>query len=147
MNRTLTERVQNISDISILNPAGELGSDEGNRLLMHIACLLRKERVKIVLNLQKVSHIHLTTLSGLVAMMAMSSALSSLSGRDPFEGGWTEGGIKLANLSAYTRSLLKIAGVDRHFETYDSVAEAVLSFTESPMMAMTESKPSAAWMH
>lgn len=106
--------VQQVDDVSILGPAGELDSYEGRLLLEKISNLIRYEWSKIVIDLKEVNHIHFRFLSDLLAVSTVSSLLS--------------GGIKLANLNAYTREILRLAGVDHYFETYDSVAEAVLSF-------------------
>lgn len=100
-----------VEDISIIGPAGELDPFEGKLLLEKIANLVRHEWSKIILDLREVSHIHFQFLSDL---LAASSLLS--------------GEIKLANLNSYTKEILRLAGADRYFETYDSVAEAILSF-------------------
>lgn len=103
-----------MADISILNPAGELDPHEGRMILQQIANLMKFERSKIVLDLGEVDHIHFRFLSELETAVLASSL--------------REGGIKLANLNPYTMEILKVTGADRYLETYDSVAEAILSF-------------------
>ncbi len=104
-------------DVSILNPMGELGRFEGGQLLHKITQLVERQWVKIVLDLGDVEHIHYRILPELL-QVAVLSRLSN-------------GGIKLAQVNAYHQRLLEVAGVHDKFETYDSVAEAILSFDVS----------------
>lgn len=103
-----------VADISVLGPAGELDRSEGGVLLERIVGLLQRDWRKIVLDLGEVHHVHFGFLTDLSTLAQLSSAVS--------------GGIKLANLNRETSELLKITGVDRTLEAYDSVAEAILSF-------------------
>lgn len=109
-----------VDDIGVVEPSGEIDPYEGRQILAQIANLLKYEWRKIVLDLREVHHIHYRFLSELSTLAVLSSFFS--------------GGIKLANLSADLRGILRIVGADRHFETYDSVEEAILSF-ESSMTA------------
>lgn len=103
-----------VHDISIIGPAGELDPLEGRFLLEKIRGLIEANWAKIVLDLGEVSHIHYRFLADLLRLQRRSPTGS--------------GGIKLANPTPYTREILKVTGADRFFETYDSVAEAILSF-------------------
>jgi anti-anti-sigma factor len=114
--------LQQVADISIFGPAGELDSHDGGILIRKIEELFRREWSKIVLDLRDVEHIHFRFLGDLVSLAKSSSVLS--------------GGIKLANLSPYTREILRLAGVGDFLETYDSVAEAILSFPSRPPCEM-----------
>lgn len=109
--------LRNADNISILGLTGELDPYEGREMMKRIGNLIRYKWTQIVLDLQEVNHIHFRVFSELLA----ASTACSLSTGD-------SGGIKLANLSPYLREIMKITGVDDRFETYDSVAEAVLSF-------------------
>ena len=106
------------SNISIVEPSGEVGRFEGQLLLKNILNLIQHRWKKIVLDLGEVEHIHYRVLAELGTVLSESDG--------------QVGTVKLANLNSYHRELLKVAGVDHFFETYDSVAEAVLSF-ESPL--------------
>lgn len=112
---------QKVDDISVMGLAGELDGDRGSLLLKEIENLIRFEWNKIVLDLRKVEHIHLRFLRDLL-FLAFRAKTSTLG----------PGAIKLANVSSYAKKILMISGVDRFFETYDSVAEAVLSFDDYP---------------
>lgn len=106
-----------VADVSVLNPQGEIDSQEGKLLLQRIGTLLRNEWKKIVLDFGHVEHIHYRVFSELTEAALISSLQA--------------GSIKIANLNSYTKQILKFAGVDHFFETYDSVADAVLSFSEN----------------
>lgn len=103
-----------VDDISIFHPEGELDTVEGGDLVEKIRQFLRCDWSKIVLDLTEVSHIHYRVLGDLLRLAVASST--------------RDGGIKLANVTPYNRDILRITGVERSFETYDSVAEAILSF-------------------
>lgn len=109
--------LQQIDDVSVMEPEGELNGQEAEVVLAKIGELIRRQDIKIVLDLRDVEHIHFRFLGDLLPLARASSCLS--------------GGIKLANVSPYADKILKIAGVDRFFETYESVADAVLSFENS----------------
>lgn len=106
--------ISKVDDISIIRPEGELDRYEGGLLLKKLVSLIQCEWNKIVIDFREVNHIHFRFLGDLVDLSLASWLLS--------------GGIKLANVSPYAREILRLSGVDRYFETYDSVAEAVLSF-------------------
>ncbi len=106
--------IQHVEDISILVPEGELDPSEGRWFLERIKSLLQYEWGKIVLDLSSVRHVHYRFFLDLLAASLASQLVS--------------GGIKLVNLNSDTEELLKIVGLEKHFETYDSVAEAILSF-------------------
>ncbi len=98
----------------MIGPEGEVDRYEGQLLLESIQRLGQANWAKIVLDLGEVSHIHYRFLADLLQIQRLSP-----------QGSW---GIKLANPTPYTREILKVTGADRFFETYDSVAEAILSF-------------------
>ena len=106
--------MQQITDISILEPEGELDSHQGRLLLDQINTLLQFEWSRVVIDLSDVDHIDIKILPELLRAALFSA--------NQF------GGLKLANVGSYTRTLLRLAGIEGHFETYDSVADAVLSF-------------------
>ncbi len=106
--------ISKVDDISVLGPTGEIDHHEGRLVLDSIKNLLQFDWKKIVLDLGEVSHIHYRFLADLLPLAAASHS--------------TAGGIKLANPTPYTRDILKVTGADRFFETYDTVAEAILSF-------------------
>ena len=116
--------IQTMRDILVVGPEGELDRLEGGLLLQKIGGLIQREWNKIVIDLNHVDHIDYR-LFGALSILATASPLSL-------------GGIKLANISPYNRKILRVSGLDGFFETYDTVAEAVLSFHDP----LTE----AGWM-
>jgi len=106
--------IRTIDDVSVLNPAGEIDPIDGGRLLKRIRGLLSYDLSKIVLDLSEVHHIHYRFLAELTMLAHVTSVMA--------------GGIKLANVTPYNREIMRLTGVERFFETYDSVAEAILSF-------------------
>ncbi len=108
--------IHHVEDISIFNPSGELNPSDGVDLLRKIQNYLAGERSKIVLNLRDVEHIHYRFLSELLSLAAVSSLLA--------------GGIKIAHATRYHRDIMRLTGVEECFETYDSVADAILSFQD-----------------
>lgn len=107
----MTERYD---DVSVVNLAGDIDSENGKELIDRIWVLIRSQWKKIVLDLKDVDHIHYKVFSDLMVLDHMTTFVA--------------GGIKLANVTPYAREILRVAGVDGQLETYDSVAEAVLSF-------------------
>jgi len=106
--------IQRVDDISVLHLSGEIDPVDGGRWLKRIQALMKREFSKIVINLGEVDHIHYRFLAELVTLARVSSVMA--------------GGIKLANVTPYHRNIIRFTGVERFFETYDSVAEAILSF-------------------
>ena len=105
--------IQQVQDVSVLGLEGEIDKTAGDDLCRRIEALVRFEWNRIVLDLGQVEHIHYTLAPRLAAM---AKNLSSVSG-----------GVKLANLNSQVKAILQFVSGDV-FETYDSVAEAVLSF-------------------
>ncbi|MBI1909768.1 MAG: STAS domain-containing protein [Deltaproteobacteria bacterium] len=109
---------KNYSDISVIEPTGELGRREIAELCQTIDSLLQSDWVRIVLNLSQVTHLHYAAIGHLVnSLLHLRLA---------------DGDLKLAHLDPYNKKIFQFAGIHNYFETYDSLAEAVLSF-ERPL--------------
>lgn len=106
--------IKNFAGISVLEPTGDLGRQEISTLCETIHSLFEREWVCVVLNLSQVTHLHY----GAVQKLVLSLVTLRLA----------DGDLKIAHLNAYHRKIFEFAGIHRHFETYDSLAEAVLSF-------------------
>ena len=106
--------MKRVQDISVFNPTGEIDPVDGGHLLDRICELMERDLSKIVLDLSEVDHIHYRFLAKLTALARISLVMS--------------GGIKLANVTPYNQEIIRLMGAERFFETYDSVAEAILSF-------------------
>jgi anti-anti-sigma factor len=108
---------QQIADISVFGLSGDLDKFEGRQLLKSVAGLIQQEWVKIVLDFKGVDHVHYQVLKDLVTVSVAASTLN--------------GHIKLANMNRYHRDILRVVGLEDFLETYDSVADAVLSFDDA----------------
>ncbi len=108
-----------VDDVSIFNPSGELDHVDGRALLEKIRRSLSSDWRKIVIDLSQVEHIHYGILGQLWGLAEATAG--------------SAGGIKLANVNSHNRQILILTGMDRRFETYDSVADAVLSF-QNPLL-------------
>ena len=109
--------LQRVADISVLAISGDLDKFEGRQLFKSISRLIQNEWVKIVLDFERVEHINYQILAELVSMAVASHTL--------------RGEIKLSNMSPYHQNLLRVAGVNEFFDTYGSLAEAILSFEDA----------------
>ncbi len=107
---------QNVADISVFGLEGDIGDLEGRQLIRRLARLIRREWVKIVLDFERVEHINYQVMATLVAFSQTMQLF--------------QGQIKLANMTPYHRNILRVAGVDEFFESYESLAEAILSFED-----------------
>ena len=105
-----------VGDISVFGLTGDLDTFEGKQLFRSLGRLIGREWVKIVLDFERVEHVNYQVLAELVSMGVASHSQN--------------GQIKLANMTSYHRNLLRVAGVDDFFETYDSLADAILSFED-----------------
>ena len=108
--------LQQIADISVFALNGEIDRFEAKQLLQRIYHLMQYRWSKIVLDFGEVAHVDYSIWRDLAALSIATLA--------------QEGAIKLANLNSYHQRLLQVAGAESIFETYGSVADAVLSFHE-----------------
>ncbi|MDO8644766.1 MAG: STAS domain-containing protein [bacterium] len=106
--------IKNFSDVSVLEPSGDLGRREIARLCETIDGLMRTEWVKVVLNLEHVTHLHYAAIQDLIHSLFSLKVAS--------------GDLRLARMNAYHRQLFQIAGIEDHFECYETLEEAVLSY-------------------
>ncbi|MDO8462496.1 MAG: STAS domain-containing protein [Deltaproteobacteria bacterium] len=109
--------IKDFAGISVLEPTGDLGQREMTTLCKTIQSLFEKEWVYVVLNLSQVTHLHYEAVQKLVLSLVTLRL--------------AHGDLKIAHLSSYHRKIFEFAGIHNHFETYDSLAEAVLSFDGS----------------
>ena len=112
----LTER--QIGTVTVLDLTGKLTIDDGaTRLKDTINSLILQGRTQVVLNLGDVSYIDS---GGLGQLVASFGSLSK-----------TTGALKLLHVSKRNRDLLSITRLVTLFDTYESEAEAIGSFSAS----------------
>jgi|ERR1051325_387752 anti-sigma B factor antagonist len=114
MPLTLTERT--VGDVVVVDLAGKVTLGDGDAMLKDkVRSLVQQGHRKIVLNLAQVSYIDSAGLGELVQAYA---AVNKNGGR-----------LKLLNTTKRITDLLSITKLLTVFETYDSEAEAVTSFS------------------
>jgi anti-anti-sigma factor len=124
MDITIAERL--FGRVTVLDIVGRLTIDRGaQRLKDKINSLIAQERTQIVVNLKDVPYIDSGGLGQLVA--SFGSVLRA------------KGALKLMNISSRNHDLLSITHLVTVFESFDSEAEAVLSFQTFAPLAVTRS--------
>ena len=124
MDITIAERP--LGRVTVLDIVGRLTIDRGaQRLKDKINSLIAQERTLIVLNLKDVPYIDSGGLGQLVA--SFGSVLRA------------KGALKLMNISSRNHDLLSITHLVTVFESFDSEAEAVLSFQPLAPVPVTRS--------
>jgi anti-sigma B factor antagonist len=117
MSLQLSERT--IGDVVLIDLAGKITLGDGGDAMLKdkVRSLVQQGRKKIVLNLGDVSYIDSAGLGELVQSYATVNK--------------TGGGLKLLNTTKRIKDLLAITKLLTVFETYDSEADAVTSFSAS----------------
>jgi anti-anti-sigma factor len=105
-----------IQDISVIDVAGDIDFREMIRIKDTIGSLIEKERTKVVINLKSVDHINYLSIGVLIERLR---ALRNLNGD-----------LKLAGMSPFLRDIFKVVGMDRVFEEYTSLEDAIESFDD-----------------
>ena len=107
-----------VSDVTVLDLKGKMTLGEGDELLRDkVNSLIQQGRRKVVLNLEEVPYIDSAGLGEIVRTYTTISKQG--------------GSLKLLNLTKRITDLLSITKLLTVFETYDSEADAVRSFTSA----------------
>jgi len=113
---------RSIGSVTVLDIVGRLSTDQSARHLKDkVNSLISQGRTHIVLNLENVPYIDSAGLGELVA--SYGSVMK------------TGGALKLLNVVSRNHDLLSITRLVTLFETFDSEAEAVQSFSTIPSPA------------
>jgi len=113
---------RSIGSVTVLDIVGRLSTDQSARHLKDkVNSLISQGRTHIVLNLENVPYIDSAGLGQLVA--SYGSVMK------------TGGALKLLNVVSRNHDLLSITRLVTLFETFDSEAEAVQSFSTIPSPA------------
>jgi anti-sigma B factor antagonist len=114
---TLAERP--VGDVSLLDLGGRLVLDDGDALLRErVNDLVARGRLKIVVNLRDVTYIDSCGLGILIAKLV------SVRNKG--------GDLKLLNLSPRSHRVFEICKLQNVFESFDSEADAIASFSTRP---------------
>ena len=106
----------NIHDISVIDVSGDIDFREMIRIKNVIGGLIEKDRLKVVLNLRAVDHINYLSIGVLLERLKLLRNLN--------------GDLKLAGMSPFLRDIFKVVGMDRFFEYYTSLEDAIESFDD-----------------
>jgi anti-sigma B factor antagonist len=105
-----------IQDISVIDVAGDIDFREMIRIKDMIGGLIEKDRIKVVLNLRSVDHINYLSIGLLLERLRLLRNLN--------------GDLKLAGMSPFLRDIFRVVGMDRFFEDYTSLEDAIESFED-----------------
>ena len=105
-----------IQDISVIDVAGDIDFREMIRIKNMIGGLIEKDRTKVVLNLRSVDHINYLSIGLLLERLKLLRNLN--------------GDLKLAGMSPFLRDIFRVVGMDRFFEDYTSLEDAIERFED-----------------
>ena len=105
-----------IQDISVLDVNGDIDFREMIRIKDTIGSFIEHDRIKVVLNLRSVDHINYLSIGVLLERL---KALRNVNGD-----------LKLSGMSPFLRDIFKVVGMDRFFEEYRSLEDAIESFED-----------------
>ena len=105
-----------IQDISVIDLTGDIDFREMIRIKEAIGSLIEKQRTKVVLNLKSVDHINYLSIGVLLERLKLLRNLN--------------GDLKLAGMSPFLTDIFRVVGMDRFFEQYSSLEDAIESFDD-----------------
>jgi anti-sigma B factor antagonist len=105
-----------IQDISVIDITGDIDFREMIRIKDTIGSLIERDQTKVVLNLRAVDHINYLSIGVLLERLKVLRNLN--------------GDLKLAGMSPFLRDIFKVVGMDRFFEDYTSLEDAIESFDD-----------------
>ena len=105
-----------IQDISVIDVCGDIDFREMIRIKDTIGSFIEHDRIKVVLNLRAVDHINYLSIGVLLERL---KALRNVNGD-----------LKLSGMSPFLRDIFKVVGMDRFFEEYHSLGDAIESFDD-----------------
>jgi anti-sigma B factor antagonist len=111
----MTVSAREIGEVTVVDLSGRITVQEGWEALRDVTRdLLRRDRVKIVLNMQEVPYIDSTALGEIIR--TYTSVIRH------------NGSVKLLNVSSHVHQLLVITSLLAVFDLFESEADAVKSF-------------------
>ncbi len=105
-----------IQDISVLDISGDIDFHEMLRIKDVIGSLVENQRIKVILNLKAVDHINYLSIGVLLERLMVLRNLN--------------GDLKLAGMNPYVMDIFRVVGMDRIFEQYGSLEDAIESFDD-----------------
>jgi len=105
-----------IQDVSVIDISGDIDFREMIRIKDVIGSLIDREQTKVVLNLRSVDHINYLSIGVLLERLRVLRNLN--------------GDLKLAGMTPYVRDIFRVVGMDRFFEEYMTLEDAIDSFDD-----------------
>jgi anti-sigma B factor antagonist len=105
-----------IQDVSVIDISGDIDFREMIRIKDVIGSLIDREQTKVVLNLRSVDHINYLSIGVLLERLRVLRNLN--------------GDLKLAGMTPYVRDIFRVVGMDRFFEEYMTLEDAIGSFDD-----------------
>ena len=105
-----------IQDVSVIDISGDIDFREMIRIKDVIGSLIEREQTKVVLNLRSVDHINYLSIGVLLERLKVLRNLN--------------GDLKLAGMTPYVRDIFRVVGMDRFFEEYMTLEDAIGSFDD-----------------
>ena len=105
-----------VQDIAVIEVAGDIDFREMALIKKAISGLIERDQTKVILNLRSVDHINYLSIGVLIDRLRLLRSLN--------------GDLKLSGMSGYLRDIFRTVGLDRLFEEYPSLDDAVQSFDD-----------------
>ena len=105
-----------VQGIAVIDVAGDIDFREMAVIKNAISSLIKKEQTKVVLNLRSVEYINSLSIGVLIGRQQILRRLN--------------GDLKLSGMSIHVRKVFQTVGLDRLFEDYQSLDDAVQSFDD-----------------
>jgi len=106
--------VSKLHDISVLHLFGEVSFMEIDYIEKTLSSLKKTNNNKILIDMTSVDHIHYLVIKRLVENVVRFRE--------------NKGDIKLVNVKAEAKELIRFTGADQFLEDYATISEAILSF-------------------
>ena len=111
--------MEQIQDVAIISPQGDLEARHETQLNHLLASLLNTNHRKVVLNFSDVDHVHY----GLMARLTQTRRFFQQ----------IDGDLFFAEATPYLKKIFQVAAVDLQRLVFDSIGEALLCFTDRPV--------------
>jgi anti-anti-sigma factor len=105
-----------VQRVAVIDVAGDIDFREMTAIKNAISSLIAKDQIKVILNLRSVDYINYLSIGVLIDRLQLLRSL--------------HGDLKLSGMSGYLRDIFRTVGVDRLFENYPSLDDAVQSFDD-----------------
>lgn len=110
-------RVSNLNDVFALHVSGDINHVEMVNIRNAIADLIKEGHLNVIVSMNEVEHINYLSIGVLVERLKRLRSCG--------------GDLKLVGMSRYIKNIFTIVGADEFFESFESIEEALSSYTGS----------------